>query len=150
MVVDEYVMGFAFNPLKDQVLMIEKKHPDWMRGKFNGVGGKIKKNENEYNAMVREFREETGLKTKVKDWTFVATLTEPREKYRVYIFKTELSLQQFQAAKTVTDEDIVRVSLSDLVFLPTLKGTKWLVYLCLDCSVFLPINVYTLDDLDEP
>ncbi len=54
------VLGFAFNPFANKVLLIHKNRPDWQRGKLNGVGGHIEGSETSRDAMVREFREETG------------------------------------------------------------------------------------------
>src|SRR6478752_4549150 len=54
----EYVLGFAFSRGGDEVLMIRKNHPEWMKGKFNGIGGKVQENESMLTAMVRECREE--------------------------------------------------------------------------------------------
>lgn len=45
----EYVLGFAFTP-KDlkgnqKVVLIEKLKPEWQKGKFNGIGGKLEKDD---------------------------------------------------------------------------------------------------------
>ncbi len=36
-----YVVGFMFTEDEKQVVLIEKKRPEWQAGKLNGVGGKI-------------------------------------------------------------------------------------------------------------
>jgi 8-oxo-dGTP diphosphatase len=56
-----YVLGFLFNMSKSCVLLIKKENPPWMRGMWNGVGGKIEKGENAEEAMERETREEVDL-----------------------------------------------------------------------------------------
>ena len=58
----KYVLGFAFNKGCTEVLLIEKKRPNWMVGKLNGVGGHIEDGETPIDAMVREFKEETNLR----------------------------------------------------------------------------------------
>jgi 8-oxo-dGTP diphosphatase len=58
--VTSYVLGFCFNVQLDKVVLIRKSRPEWQRGRLNGVGGKIKKNETPLQAMQREFREEAG------------------------------------------------------------------------------------------
>ena len=45
MIKKHYVLGFIFNRQKDNVLLVEKKRPEWQKGKWNGIGGKIKENE---------------------------------------------------------------------------------------------------------
>lgn len=80
----EYVLGFAFTVDKSKVVLIEKQKPDWQKGKFNGVGGKIdqwveetkstfRHIETSYEAMIREFKEETSVT--VTNWQHFATMT---------------------------------------------------------------------------
>lgn len=54
--------------------MMEKAKPEWQRGKFNGVGGKVKEGENIFDAMNREFREETGIYVHRDDWNHFAKM----------------------------------------------------------------------------
>ncbi len=63
----KYVLGFAFDmpaeSVEDgvpRVALIRKNRPAWQAGKLNGIGGHIEKGEDAYDAMVREFEEETG------------------------------------------------------------------------------------------
>lgn len=63
-----FVIGFAFDLAKDQLLLIEKKRPLWMAGLLNGVGGKIEPNESPEQAMAREFFEEANVSTLSSDW----------------------------------------------------------------------------------
>lgn len=70
----KYVLGFALHTDHEQILLIRKSRPAWQRGLINGVGGKIKPAELACDAMVREFKEETGLDTDLEAWTYFATL----------------------------------------------------------------------------
>lgn len=54
-----FVLGFIFNRQKDEVLLVEKKRPEWQKGFWNGIGGKIKLDETPWDAMDREAFEET-------------------------------------------------------------------------------------------
>lgn len=67
-----YAVGFAFSPLGDKVVLIRKHRPRWQAGRLNGVGGHVEEGETPFDAMRREFREETGVW--VHDWTHFATL----------------------------------------------------------------------------
>lgn len=58
---EQYVLGFAFDRDKKNVVLIEKQKPNWQRGLYNGVGGKINFEESPLDAMYREFKEETGV-----------------------------------------------------------------------------------------
>jgi 8-oxo-dGTP diphosphatase len=61
-----YVVGFLFNANLSMVALIRKNRPEWQKGKLNGVGGKIEPGESGLDAMIREFKEETGAT--VEDW----------------------------------------------------------------------------------
>lgn len=63
-----FVIGFAFDLEKNQLLLIEKKRPLWMAGLLNGVGGKIEPHESPEQAMAREFFEEANVSTLSTDW----------------------------------------------------------------------------------
>jgi 8-oxo-dGTP diphosphatase len=63
-----YVVGFMFSDDCRQVALIRKNHPEWQAGKLNGIGGKIKEGELPIDAMWREFGEETGYKTNIRQW----------------------------------------------------------------------------------
>lgn len=59
----QYVVGFVFTPDYSKVWLMKKQKPEWQKGKLNGIGGKIEKNETPLAAMIREAKEETGLET---------------------------------------------------------------------------------------
>lgn len=103
----EYVLGIAMNYKKNKILLIRKTKPDWQQGLLNAVGGKIEKNESPMQAMVREFEEETGLKTSNVFWTELGI--QENEHFKMYIF---YMIDDFiVGAKTTTEEE---VSLYDL------------------------------------
>jgi len=106
----KYVCGFAFTEDGKQVLLISKNRPEWQRGRLNGVGGKIESfDKSPAYAMVREFEEETGLKTKPDQWDFLISLSnaginESNEKnWRVnffYIFLHKIGYLIFFSANS--------------------------------------------------
>ena len=55
-----YVVGFLFNQELSNVCLIRKLKPEWQKCLLNGVGGKIEVDESPFDAMIREFAEETG------------------------------------------------------------------------------------------
>lgn len=63
----DYVLGFAFDR-RGAVALICKARPDWQRGKWNGIGGHVEPGERPKKAMVREFKEETTMSTRMRDW----------------------------------------------------------------------------------
>jgi 8-oxo-dGTP pyrophosphatase MutT (NUDIX family) len=71
------VVGLAFNSEHDKVLLqLKKKGPLFNIGLLNGPGGKVEqypilkdhRYESFNNAMIREFKEETGLDSQQSDW----------------------------------------------------------------------------------
>ena len=83
----EYVLGFAFNPELNKVVLIKKKRPSNQKGLLNGVGGKIVNGESFKTAMCREFAEETSYLSNIDDWEYVAKMMTYNG-YNIYCFKT--------------------------------------------------------------
>lgn len=74
-VVPEYVLGFYFlGSWRAAVVLINKLKPESQAGKLNGIGGRVEQNETPLDAMVREFREETGKPVDGGAWTQFARL----------------------------------------------------------------------------
>jgi len=102
-----YVAGFMFNEDKDKVLLIEKQKPDWQKGKLNGIGGKIEKDELPYDAMVREFKEEVGIEC--NDWESFCLLIG--DDWVVYFYK---AIGPIHTAKQIEIEKPVVVNVNEL------------------------------------
>lgn len=83
--VKHYVVGLAFTKTGNQMAAILKDRPEFQKDKWNGVGGKIETNDHKHadedmgdivvNAMVREFEEETGVKSYPPEWRYFAKIT---------------------------------------------------------------------------
>lgn len=67
-----YVLGFAFDDL-GRVALIRKNKPDWQRGRWNGIGGKVEQ-EACFDAMEREVREETGVTVEAERWRWAGEI----------------------------------------------------------------------------
>ena len=107
---NKYVVGFMFDDELKTVCMIKKNRPQWQAGLFNGVGGKIDKSsipgfdaKTPLEAMVREFREETGVDTTAKTWSHVCTLRFTYAEIEFFAAKDSVALSQ---VTTTTDEPI--------------------------------------------
>ena len=132
----QYVLGFLFSSNGSHVALIEKKHPLWQAGKWNGIGGKVKeKGESLRDAMRREFHEEAGVL--ISDWEHCLTLRVPAGTHKegshgVYIFR---AFDDRVARAGTREEETVRVfpllptySLPDLV----VPNVRWMIPLLLD------------------
>lgn len=100
-----YCLGFLFDTLSlshGSVVLIEKKKPKFQRGKLNGVGGKVEPGETHFDAMIREFKEETGVH--FIEWHRVCMMTFGKTAI-VHVFSGK-DLECCHAARTTTDEPV--------------------------------------------
>src|SRR5260370_28235079 len=102
-----YVNGFLFDNNGAHVALIKKVHfpanVDWTKNPWNGVGGKIERNETAIEAMVREFREETGVQTNLDDWQYFAEVDSPD--WTVFYFRA-FDTDYLDQVTTMTDEEV--------------------------------------------
>lgn len=142
-----YVCGFAFPAMLDRVILIEKQRPAWQKGLFNGVGGHIEDGEMPVDAMVREFHEETGVLVPSLQWRCFALLNgysqgEDNWDYQVSFFSAGLTGPEFMAADSMTDEEVLRIDLSEVYSgrLPVIPNIRMLISMALDDSgLTLPV-----------
>lgn len=137
----KYCLGFMIhiNQRVDRVLLIRKTRPEWQRGKMNGLGGKIEPGETAIQAMVREFEEECGIKTKESDWKERLVLKgKYGQSWTVEVF---VSFTGNMIYDTLTFPDIEKVSFSDLATRSDIiHNVRWMVPFCID-SAAQPITV---------
>lgn len=124
MIGKKYVCGFMFNDSYEHVLLIEKKKPDWQKGKLNGIGGKIEPDEAPYVAMVREFHEETGIFH--TDWNNLCELSG--DDWTVIFY---WAVGDISKAKRTTEEIPMVISIK---YLPRniIPNLSWLIPLAMD------------------
>lgn len=92
------------------------------------MGGHIQDLEDPDDAMIREFREETG--STIQGWKSVCRMAGADWLCKVYAARV-LSDELFYSAKTVTDEEIFHFY-SWAKLPPTIPNLKWLLPLCMD------------------
>jgi 8-oxo-dGTP diphosphatase len=134
----EYVLGFAFDNKEENIVVIEKLRPEWQKGLYNGIGGKIETSDSSnYTAMCREFREETGVITLPSMWYQFSTLIFEDDILggiaKVYCFK--MFTDDIFRCKTTEDENIRIVSIKEIVNIKSVSHLKILIDLALDKSV---------------
>jgi 8-oxo-dGTP diphosphatase len=118
----KYVVGFLFNPDLTQVVLIRKVRPKWQVGKLNGVGGKVEFDETYEAAMVREFREETGME--FTDWKRFCDLNFG-DGTVVFFFGIS---KDFRNASTVTDEQVEIHAVDAMMYEPfMIPNLRWLL-----------------------
>lgn len=132
-----YVLGLVFNQDHTKILLIEKLRPDWMKGYWNGIGGKIEEGEDPNDAMNRESKEECGH-TYV--WVHTITFTCPGGTVFVYA-----------ATCPAPDIDFEQIEDEELMIWHTyalpgklMGNLKWIIPLCLS-SVRFPVMIDQLN-----
>ena len=133
-----YVAGFVFDLRDYEVVLVRKARPEWQAGKLNGVGGKIEYGEGKWDAMVREFEEETGVFIDKPYWKHFLRLSG--EDWEVEFFTSKMA-NIASKVKTMEDEEILTVPVSKLSTHNVIPNLLWLVPLALQASEYQLVKV---------
>lgn len=140
----EYVVGFLHNHA--EVVLIRKNRPEWQDGLLNGVGGHIEEyDDGPCAAMVREFKEETGVDVPRERWQLFVTLEGPKAK--IYCYASEDKTYDYQlmrATETKTDEDVGIYSINWLNMdwdNSTVPNLKWIIPMMQQRANYAPVTV---------
>ncbi len=134
----EYVLGFAFNESGSLVCLILKNRPEWQKGNLNGIGGKLEPTDDSIEtAMIREFKEETGLDTTTSDWRYFACMDFIYDvmggSAKVHCFK--MFSDKIKECQTMEDEEVVLIDVNALKFKKTISHINTLIPMALDESI---------------
>lgn len=123
-------VGLIFSPDMREIVLIEKKSPDWQAGYLNGVGGKSEPSDLRVrDTMNRECHEETGLLLKADEWTFFADLLVPATKVRVAFFF--VATPRYNEVASMTEEVVKIYNTVLLNQLRTVPNLQWLIPLAM-------------------
>jgi 8-oxo-dGTP diphosphatase len=132
-----YVCGFLFTHDRRHVALIHKLKPDWQRGKFNGIGGKVEEGETIFGAMTREFYEETGMCVPTYAWERFLTMKFVPKDEAVHFFKSTLRGPDAGRLESKTDELVGWYKVSEggqVLNLPTVPNLAWVIPMALSGS----------------
>lgn len=115
-----------------EVLLIEKTKPEWQRGFYTGHGGLVEAGETPYEAMVREFQEETGVKTYPGEWYYVVSITGGHYRMDVFVAITS-SLGSYMPKCDEGTNKLFRLTNIPRNMEPT---ARWLLPLALDATTY--------------
>ncbi len=132
---NKFVAGFMFNLNLDKVALIKKTRPEWQKGLLNGIGGRIEDGESSIQAMVREFKEETGMTTLDEDWTCFSTAVNEDKTWFVDFYQMVTCDEDLEDLASITDENIVIIDVANLDNEPVVQSLKWLIKMCLDRNI---------------
>lgn len=113
------------DPKTERVVLIRKNKPHFLADKLNGIGGSIEFLEGPFDAMVREFAEETGVFTIKSDWSFFCKL-ETRAGDIYFFFSDRLASYE-NCISTTTDEAIYICSPGELRDRNHVADLDWLI-----------------------
>ncbi len=121
-----YVAGFLYSPDFEKVVLIKKNKPEWQKGCWNAIGGKIEDGESPLIAMRREFIEEAGIE--INDWKEFVIVQG--DEWQVNFFMA--TSENFEQVESMTDEKVQVHYLRHLESLNIIPNLKWLIPMCMD------------------
>lgn len=107
----QYATTFVFDS-RGQVALIRKNRPDYLAGKWNGIGGKLEPGETHVQAAIRELKEEANLDLKQEDLTEVLLFNG--SKYDIKVFSAYVDANLSTLCESVTDEEVMVVRYNHL------------------------------------
>lgn len=137
-----------FSEDKSKVLLILKDRPKWQKGKLNGIGGKFDPSQDHIShrhCQMREFEEETGIKTEMTDWEVFAIIsgqetenktgTELGSFFRIYCYRA-FSDKIFKFNQPESEHPVIIDLLNPesedyIVYQPILPNVNWLIPMAL-------------------
>lgn len=143
-----YVVGLMFDHARTRVVLVRKRRPEWQVNRLTGPGGKVEETETMDQAMVREFREETGQPTQPADWELVVLLQVSSqnsvngERCEVGFYRTFQPRSVVAGVRTQTDEPVFAEGVSSVLGSPQLvPNLQWILPLAADPCCELPLVV---------
>ena len=128
-------LGYVLSPDAEKVLLIHRnaRKDDEHFGKYNGLGGKLKENEDIVKGMTREIKEETGLdckKMQLRGTINWSGFGKNGEDWFGFIFL----IREFQGIASEKNEegDLKWVSINEIDTLPIWEGDKYFLPLVFD------------------
>ncbi len=91
----------------DKILLLNREKPSWM-GMWNGVGGKLERNESPRESIIREIKEETGIVLDTVHFKGLITWSvDGNSVGGMYTYMAELPLDYRYETPIKTDEGIL-------------------------------------------
>ena len=138
-----YSMGLAFDEAMNNVVLIEKQKPAFLKGLWNAPGGKIEDGETPLDCMVREFDEETGVYIEPQKWIEIFEFVNASNEYTLNVFYTVSN--DIYSAKTTTNEQVRIINLEHLDFYRLAPNINWMIPFCIHRSLSFQLPIIVND-----
>lgn len=112
-----------------EVVYMDKLHPEWMKGRANLPGGKVRAGESLAGAMAREFHEECGLLLPADRWRRFCTLVHAKRNGIVHFFVAHADPMEAEQVCKMEEEPVYWSATPPA---HSLKNLSWLVPMALD------------------
>lgn len=120
----QYTVGLLFRDNAQEVALIEKTHPEWQKGRLNGIGGKMEPGETPPQAQAREFLEEAGAQ--IIHWRPFCEIKHRGRTIHYFVAHGDYPIH------TTTEEKVSWHRVKDLPHLPVIPNLLWLIPMALD------------------
>jgi 8-oxo-dGTP diphosphatase len=124
-----FTLGFVFDQSLQNVLLIHKSRPESQKGRVNGLGGKIEKNETPLQCIVREVKEESNLQTDPTQWIALGSILD-KNVWHAYVFAYVYTNVQTDA-KSMEDQPVEWFPVDNLPK-NSMNNLAWLIPFALD------------------
>ena len=134
----DYVVGLMFDESLERVALIRKIKPAWQAGKLNGAGGSIEDFDSDDDliaadvvAIVREWKEETGMVTKPSDWLDFLVMRDIPSSWHVHCF---CAIGDIDLLESKEEEKLEIVNVSDITLTRTdvVDNLCWMIGIALN------------------
>ena len=120
-----YVLGFLFDESLSRIALVRKDHPDWMKGKWNAIGGEVQEDEGINDAMVRECQEEAGIED-TSLWGMFASISG--EGFDVFCYRSTTGDIEEAHGREVSNELVCVIPIRQIPSLVLVPDLQWLVH----------------------
>lgn len=148
-----YVVGIITD--KERVLLLKKNNPDWQKGLYNGVGGKVELEETPLEAIIKQCNKEVGLN--VINWSEIETNILNNGIELTYFFAI-LEKEEIEKAQSLQGERVELFSIDNLpknvlkdikehidkLFLELKKGNKRIKKILIFSLIIISLSLFSL------